>query len=80
MQGLVIACTPESSSRACIAVLSEKFSDRTVAPSQYDIRFCSETLVSDMRHMSEFLVPGLSNHVFVLLGQDSSTVRGLASY
>ena len=26
--------------------------------SQYDILLCSETLVSDMRHVSEVLVPG----------------------
>ena len=33
-------------------------SDLTVASFQYDILFCSETLVSDMRHVSELLVPG----------------------
>ena len=30
----------------------------TVASSQYDILLCSETLVSDMRQVSEVLVPG----------------------
>ena len=30
----------------------------TVALSQYDMMLCSETVVSDMRHVSEFLVPG----------------------
>ena len=30
--------------------------DLTVASSQYDILLCSETLVSDMRHVSEVLV------------------------
>ena len=34
-------------------------SDLTVASSRYDILLCSETLVSDMRHVSELLVPGL---------------------
>ena len=29
----------------------------TVALSQYDVLLCSETLVSDMRHVSEVLVP-----------------------
>ena len=29
----------------------------TVASSQYDILLCSETLVSDMSHVSELLVP-----------------------
>ena len=33
-------------------------SDLTVASSQYDILLCSETLASDMRHVSEVLVPG----------------------
>ena len=35
-------------------------SDLTVASSQYDILFCSETLVSDMHHMLELLVPDFS--------------------
>ena len=39
--------------------------DLTVASSQYDILLCSETLVSDMRHVSELLVPGFSRHVGV---------------
>ena len=37
--------------------LAGNFSDPTVASSQHDILFCSETLVSDMRHVSELLVP-----------------------
>ena len=32
-------------------------SDLTLASSQYDILLCSETLVSDMRHVSEFDQP-----------------------
>ena len=38
--------------------LAGNLSDLTVASSQYDILLCSETLVSDMRHVSEILVPG----------------------
>ena len=38
--------------------LAENLSDLTVASPQYDILLCSETLVSDMRHVSEVLVPG----------------------
>ena len=38
--------------------LAGNLSDLTVALSQYDILLCSETLVSDMRHVSEVLVPG----------------------
>ena len=36
--------------------LAGNLSDLTVASSQYDILLCSETLVSDMRHVSEVLV------------------------
>ena len=35
--------------------LAGNLSDLTVASSQYDILLCSETLVSDMRHVSELL-------------------------
>ena len=38
-------------------------SDLTVASSQYDILLCSETLVSDMRHVSELLVQGFCRPV-----------------
>ena len=38
--------------------LAANHSDLTVASSQYDILLCSETLVSDMYHVSEVLVPG----------------------
>ena len=31
--------------------------------SQFDILLCSETLVSDMRHVSELLVPGFGRPV-----------------
>ena len=37
--------------------LAGNLSGLTVASSQYDILLCSETLVSDMRHVSEVLVP-----------------------
>ena len=33
-------------------------SDLITASSQFDMLLCSETLVSDMRHVSELLVPG----------------------
>ena len=33
--------------------LARNFSDLSVATSQYDILLCSETLVSDMRHVLE---------------------------
>ena len=43
--------------------LAGNLSDLTVALSQYDILLCSETLVSDMCHVSEVLVPGFSRPV-----------------
>ena len=38
--------------------LAGNLSDLTVAPSQCDILLCSKILVSDMRDVSEILVPG----------------------
>ena len=59
--------------------LAANLSDLTVASSQYDILLCSETLVSDMRHVSEVLVPGVGgagsrfrSPCLVVLGQDAS--------
>ena len=43
--------------------LAGNLSDLTVASSQYDILLCSETLFSDMRHVSEVLVPGFCRPV-----------------
>ena len=44
------------------------FTDLTVASPQYDILFCSKTLVSDMRHVSELLVPGFGRPVLLCAG------------
>ena len=49
--------------------LSGNLSDLTVAVSQYDILFCSETLVSDMRHVLELLVPGFGRPVLLCRGK-----------
>ena len=38
--------------------LARNLSDLTLASSRYDILICSETLISDMHHASELLVPG----------------------
>ena len=43
--------------------LAGNLSDLTVA--QYEILLCSETLVSDMRHVSEILVPGFGRTVLL---------------
>ena len=53
--------------------LPGNLSDLAVAPSQYDILLCSETLVSDMSHVSELLVPGFCR------GKMPRT-RGMAAY
>ena len=59
--------------------LSKNLSDVTVASSQYDLLLCSETLVSDRRHMSELLVPGFGRPV--LSRQDGVLhARGMAAY
>ena len=49
--------------------LAGNLSDLTVASSQYDILLCSETLVSDMRHVSEVLVPGFCRPVLLCRGK-----------
>ena len=43
--------------------LAGNLSDLTVDSSQYDILLCSETLISDIRHVSEVLVPGFGRPV-----------------
>ena len=51
----------------------------TVASSQYDILFCCEILVSDMRHVSEVLVPGFGRPVLLCRGK-MPRARGMAAY
>ena len=59
--------------------LAGNLSDLTMASSQYDILFSSETLVSDMHHVSELLVPGFSRTVLLCQGK-MLRVRGMAAY
>ena len=49
--------------------LSGNLSDLAVASSQYDIQLCSETLGSDLRHVSELLVPGFGRPVLLCWGK-----------
>ena len=59
--------------------LAGNLSDLTVASSRCDIRLCSETFVSDMRHVSELLIRGFGRPV--LMCRDwKPRVRGIASY
>ena len=66
--------------------LAGNLSDLTVASSQYDIQLCLETLVSDMRHVSELLVPGFGRTVLLCRGKMprhnsiQHNSRGLAAY
>ena len=50
-----------------------------MASSQYDILLCSETLVSDSRHVSELLVPGFGRPVLLCRGR-IPRARGMAAY
>ena len=59
--------------------LTGNLSDLTVASSQYDILLCSETLVSDMRHLLEVLVPGFGCPVLLCRGK-MPRARGMAAY
>ena len=53
--------------------LSGNLSDLAVASSQHDILLCSETLVSDLRHVSESLVPAwVRSPCLVVPGQAAS--------
>ena len=47
--------------------------------SQYDIMLCSETLVSDMRHVSEVVAPGFGRPVLLCRG-NMPRARGMAAY
>ena len=49
--------------------LEGNLSDLTVASSQYDMLLCSETLVTDMHHVSELLVPGFGRPVLLCRGK-----------
>ena len=44
-------------------------SDLTGASCQFDVLFCSETLVSDMRHVLELLIPGFGCPVLLCWGK-----------
>ena len=60
--------------------LVENLSDLTVASSLYDILLCSETLVSDMRHVSEVLVPGFCRPVLLCRGKMPRDVGWLHTF
>ena len=59
--------------------LAGNLSDLTVASSRYDILYCSETLVSDMLHVSELLVSEFGRPVLLCRGR-MPRARGMAAY
>ena len=59
--------------------LAGNLSELTMASSQYDILLCSETLVSDMRHVSELLVIVFGRPVFLCRGK-MPRARGMDAY
>ena len=59
--------------------LSRNLSDLTVASFQFDILLCSKTLVSDLRQVSELLVPGFGRSVVMCRGR-MPRARGMAAY
>ena len=59
--------------------LSGNLGDLAVASSQYDILLCSKTLVSDLRYVSELLVPGFGRPVFLCPGK-LPRARRMAAY
>ena len=67
----------------CITICSNvlglvrNLSDLSVASSQYYMRLCSETLVSDSRHVSEILVP---DRPFLLCRGKMPRARLMAAY
>lgn len=53
--------------------------DLSVASKQFDILFCTETIVSDMRHISELLIPGFKKPI-LLKRNAIPRARGMAVY
>ena len=64
--------------RSSVRGLAGNLSDLSVASSQYDILWCAETLVLDLRHVSELLVPGFGRPVLLCLGK-LPRARGMAA-
>ena len=62
-----------------VSGLASNLSELTVASSQYDILLCSETLVSDMTHVSQLLVPGIGHPVCLYRGKIPQA-RGKSAY
>ena len=75
----VVLCLLSAGYSSNVRDLAGNIRDLTMALSQYDILLCSETLVSDMRHVSEVLVPGFGRPVLLCRGK-IPWARGMAAY
>ena len=76
---------PQNRSRKCnilygnVRGLYKNKKDLDVAAEKFDIVFCSETLVSDLRHISELLIPGFKKPT-LLKRNAIPRARGMALY
>ena len=59
--------------------LNNNIKSLQIACHKHDIIFCSETLVSNHRHISEISLPGFNNPT-LLLRDSRPRIRGLAAY
>ena len=64
---------------ANIRGLRGNLNDLGVASTKYDMLFCSETLVSDLRHVSEILIPNFRRPILLRRGS-IPRAQGLAVY
>ena len=76
-RGVLFRLSAEYSSN--VRGLAQNLSDLTVDSSQYDTLLCSETLVEDMRQVSELLVPGFGCPVLLCRGK-MPRARLMAAY
>ena len=59
--------------------LSGNLADLSVVSAQYDVMLCSETLVSDRRHVSELLILGFGRPIMLYRnGSGLQRSRGMA--
>ena len=78
-RGVLSQCLHADYSEVMCGTWPGNFIELTVASSRYDILLRSETSVSDMRHVSELLVPGFGRPVLLCRGR-MPRARGMAAY
>jgi hypothetical protein len=65
---------------ANIRGLRTNLNDLSVTSHEYDVIMCSDTLVSDRRHVSELCIPGFSRPVQIRQASDLGSVDWLHMY